>query len=157
MAMELTEIIVRQHIEVDLLSRNKEELFSELVNVLVRSGAVEDEKRILDALWHREQVMNTVVAPHIALPHASVWLFKQTVGVLGISREGIDYGAPDGSRVHVAMLLVDDRYEADKHLHILKRAARLFGSPNFLKRMLASQTPEAVFEIIQQVEEMQRP
>ena len=154
--MLLSEIFSLDRIKVDLASRTKTELFHELVNFLAGSGAISDPNRIMDALWQRESVMSTLVAPNIALPHASLWLFKRTVGAFGISKEGIDYGAPDGKPVHIVMLLIDDRYDADKHLAILKKSARLVGSPNFLSKILSYDQPEDVFELIRQMEEMQR-
>ncbi len=154
--MLLSEIFTEHQIKVDLESKTKSELFYELMSFLEDSGAITDPEKALDALWQRESVMNTVVAPHIALPHASLWLFKKTVGVFGISRDGIDYGAPDGTPVNVVMLLIDDRYEADKHLALLKSAARLIGSPNFYSKTIQCATPQEVFDLILEVEEAEK-
>ncbi|HUX11805.1 MAG TPA: PTS sugar transporter subunit IIA [Spirochaetia bacterium] len=154
--MLLSEIFTVDRIKVDLASKTKTELFHELVSFLEESGAISDANRVMDALWQRESVMSTLVAPNIALPHASLWLFKQTVGAFGVSKQGIDYGAPDGKPVHLVMLLIDDRYESDKHLAILKKSARLVGSPNFLSKILSCNQPQDVFDLIIQMEEMQR-
>ncbi|WP_455381950.1 PTS sugar transporter subunit IIA [Salinispira pacifica] len=154
--MLLSEIFSLDHIKIDLTSRTKTELFHEMVNFLADSDAISEPDRVMDALWQRESVMSTLVAPHIALPHASLWLFKRTVGAIGISKTGIDYGAPDGKPVHVAMLLIDDRYDSDKHLAILRKSARLVGSPNFLSKIMNCTQPQDVFDLIVQMEEMQR-
>jgi mannitol/fructose-specific phosphotransferase system IIA component (Ntr-type) len=154
--MLLSEIFTVDRIVVDLASKTKTELFHELVSFLDVSGAISDADRVMDALWQRESVMSTLVAPNIALPHASLWLFKKTVGVFGISREGIDYGAPDGKPVRVVMLLIDDRYEADKHLTILKKTARLVGTPNFLSKIMDCTDPRDVYDLIVQMEDLQR-
>jgi mannitol/fructose-specific phosphotransferase system IIA component (Ntr-type) len=154
--MLLSEIFAVDRIKVDLMSKTKVELFHELIELLEENGAITDADRVMKALWQRESVMNTLVAPHIALPHASVWLFKKTVGAFGISHEGIDYGTPNEKPVNIVMLLIDDRYEADKHLAILKKTARLIGSPNFYSKIMACDDPRQVYELIVEMEELQR-
>jgi mannitol/fructose-specific phosphotransferase system IIA component (Ntr-type) len=154
--MLLSEIFSVDRIKVDLASKTKTELFHEMVSFLEDTGAISDPNRIMDALWQRESVMSTLVAPNIALPHASLWLFKRTVGAFGVSKQGIDYGAPDGKPAHVVMLLIDDRYDSDKHLAILKKSARLVGSPNFLSKIMNCSQPQDVFDLILEMEEMQR-
>jgi len=154
--MLLSEIFSAENIKVDLASKTKPELFHELVNFLVSNGSISDADRVMDALWQRESVMSTLVAPNIALPHASLWLFKKTVGAFGISQNGIDYGSPDGKPVHLVMMLIDDRYEADKHLSILKKTARMVGSPNFLSKIMGCTDPREIYDLIVQMEELQR-
>lgn len=153
--MLLSDIFAVDHIKADLASTNKLELFGELVDFLEDIGAITENERIVSALKQRENVMNTLVAPHIALPHASLWHFKKTVGVFGISREGIDYGAADKEPVHVVMLLIDDRYEADKHLSLLKKTARLIGTPNFYNKIMACEDPRTVYDLIVEMEGLQ--
>ncbi len=154
--MLLSDIFAVDRIKVNLASKNKTELFGELVEVLEESGAITEPDRVMTALLKRENLMSTLVAPHIALPHASLWLFKKTVGVFGISREGIDYGTEDAEPVHVVMLLIDDRYEANNHLSLLKKTARLIGTPNFYSRIMACDDARKVYDLIVEMEELQR-
>ncbi len=154
--MLLSEIFSVGNIKVDLVSRTKGELFDELVGVLAANGSITDVDKVMAALWQRESVMSTLVSPDIALPHASLWLFKKTVGVFGISKAGIDYGAPDGKPVHLVMMLIDDRYEADKHLEILKKTARLVRSPNFIGKIMTCTDPNEIHKLIVEIEEILR-
>ena len=68
--MLLSEIFSVDRIKVDLASKTKTELFHEMVSFLADTGAISDPNRIMDALWQRESVMSTLVAPNIALPQA---------------------------------------------------------------------------------------
>lgn len=154
--MLLSDIFTVDRIKVDLASKTKPELFHELTEFLEETGAVTDPERVMNALWQRESVMNTRVAPSIALPHASLWLFKKTIGAFGISKEGIDYGGPGDEPVHIVMLLIDDRYDADRHLTLLKQTARLVGSPNFHGKIMACEDPQEVYDLVVEMEELQR-
>ena len=139
-----------------MTSKTKPELFEELVDFLSRSENVTNPEEIKEALWAREGMLNTVIAPSIALPHASLRRQKETLGVFGVSREGIDYGDREGAPVHIVMMLVDNRFETKKHLKTLRSAALLIGSPNFFSKVMRCSTAEEIYRIILEVEEMQR-
>ncbi len=155
--MDLSELFSVDRIKVDLKSTSKVDVFHEMVNFLVASGALSDGDTVVNALLQRESVMSTLVAPNIALPHASMWLFKRTVGAFGISRNGIVYDSPSAKRVHVVMMLIDDRYDTDRHLALLILTAKLVSSPNFLGKILKCSKPEEVREHILELERLQRP
>lgn len=154
--MLLSDIFAVDRIKVNLVSRTKSELFVEMVDFLEESGAISEPDRVMEALQQRENVMNTVAAPHVALPHASMWLFKKTVGAFGISHEGIDYEAEDKQPVHIVMMLIDDRYEANNHMTLLKKTARLINAPNFYTKIMACEDPQQVYDLIVDLEELQR-
>ena len=155
--MVLSEVYRVQNIKPDLASATKEDLFGELADFLAEREGLDDKAKdkILAALWTREQMLSTVIAPHIALPHASLRGQKRTLGVFAVSKNGIDYGSLDGKPVHIVMLLIDDRYETRKHLKTLQKAAELIGSPNFYSKIMSCATPAEVHAIITEIEEMQ--
>ena len=154
--MELSEIFKQTNITVDLTSRTKEELFEELIDFLASRKELEETEEVREALWERERMLNTVVAPAIALPHASLRRQTEGIGVFGVSHQGIDYGDTEGEPVHIVMLLIDNRFETKKHLRALRSAAALIGSPNFYTKIMRCTTPGEVHEVIVEVEEMQR-
>lgn len=155
--MELSEIFKPTNIKIDLTSKTKQELFDELVDFLASREEIANVDDVREALWARERMLNTLIAPSIALPHASLRKQTKALGVFGISKEGIDYGDKGEGRVHIVMMLIDNRFETKKHLRALRSAATLIGSPNFLTKIMRCETPSQVYEVIVEVEEMQRP
>ena len=154
--MLLSDIFAVDRIKVNLVSRTKSELFVEMVDFLEETGAISEPERVMEALQQRESVMNTVAAFHVALPYVSMWLFKKTVGAFGISHEGVDYETDDKQPVHIVMMLIDDRYEADNHVTLLKKTARLIDTPNFYGKIMACESPQEVYDLIVEMEELQR-
>jgi len=156
--MVLSEVFKMQNVVPDLKSSHKDELFAELVDFLAVREVLDERARdrVLVALHTREEMLSTVIAPFIALPHASLRGQRQTLGVFGVSRRGIDYGSLDGKPVHIVMMLVDDRYETKKHLKMLQKAAELIGSPNFYSKIMACTTADEIYNIITEIEDMQR-
>ena len=80
-----------ENIVLDLQSTDKDELFPELVEFLVRKDPSIDRDEALKALSNREEIKNTCTNPGIAVPHAHLTSIKNTQIILGISRAGIDY------------------------------------------------------------------
>ncbi len=154
--MVLSEVYRVENIVPNLASKTKDELFDELVDFLAARRYKLDRDKVLVALRTREQMLSTAVAPHIALPHASLRGQKETIGVFGISKGGIEYGSHDGNLVHVVMMLVDDRLETKLHLGFLRQAAELVGSPDFYAKIMACSSAGEIFKVIVEVERMQR-
>jgi PTS system fructose-specific IIC component len=155
--MLLAEIFPTSHIKPDVAARTKGQLFEELIDFLSAAQPIPNRAAILEGLWKRERMLNTVIAPSIALPHASLRGHRRPLGVFGISQAGIDYGAEDGKPVHVVLMLIDDWYETRAHLAILRNAARMIGSPNFFSKVMRCTTAPEVFAVITEIEEMQSP
>ncbi len=151
--MELSEIFRPSHIKIDLSSTNKEELFEELVDFLVERESLSNREEIMEGLWARERMLNTVIAPSIALPHASLRRQQEPLGVFGLSREGIEYG--ENERVHIVMMLIDNRFDTKRHLKTLRSAALLIGSPNFSTKIMRCETAADIHAVILEVEDMQ--
>ena len=96
--------------------------------------------------------MSTGIAPNIAIPHTHVPNLNSTIGVLGISTNGIDYDSLDGNPVHLVMMLIGDDKDPGNHLKILKRVAMLLNNPDFYSSIMKCKTPKQVHETIVEFE-----
>ena len=155
--MLLVKLFPPSHIKPDLAARTKEELFEELIDFLCESQPCKDKDRLLAELWKRERMLNTVIAPSIALPHASIRGYKPPAGIFGVSHGGIDYKSEDGAPVRIVLMLIDDWYETQTHLMILRNASRMIGSPNFFSKIMGCRMAEEVHAIITEIDEVQYP
>jgi len=98
----------------------------------------------------REEEVSTWVARGIAIPHAIVAGFGPSRIALGVSREGISYGAPDGAPVHLLVLIVG---EGAEHLQVLRQVATRLGIPQVYQDILSASTEEEIFRILVREEE----
>jgi len=133
--MMISEIYKPENIKLNLESTDKDELFEEIVNFLSDAEHFDNKDEILDSLWERERKMTTGIAPHIAIPHTHIENIEETVGVLGISKQGIDYDSLDGQPVHLVMLLVGNKNNPTVHLNILKKIATILNNPDFYNHL----------------------
>ena len=146
--MLISEIFKPDNIIVNLKSSDKSELFEELVDKLVQAENLSNKGVILEGLWRREKKMSTGIAPNIAIPHTHVPNLEKTMGVLGISKTGIDYDSLDGNPVHLVMLLVGDDKDPGNHLKMLKRVAMLLNIPDFYSSILNASTPKELYDTL---------
>ncbi len=153
--MLLQQIFSSARIKVDLESEDKEEVFEELVDLLARDGGKSYPRaEVLSAIREREAKMSTGIKKGIAIPHGKVAKLPGISGALGISKKGIDYSSLDGEPVHLVFMIVSSTRESELHLQALKSLARLLDDSEFYVGLARAATPEQVFAIIKNFEDM---
>ncbi len=123
--MRCFELIKPDHIILNLSTKTKEDLFRKVVRILKERGKIEDEGKVLDLLFKRENIMSTGIGNGIAIPHASSDDIKETKLFVVILKEAIDYNSIDGLPVRVIFLLMGPSRDRLLHLKILARIARI--------------------------------
>jgi PTS system nitrogen regulatory IIA component len=150
----LQEIFTPARIKTRLEAEDKPEVFEELVDLLVTQYNLDNRDQILDAIRRREEKMSTGIKKGIAIPHAKTPFTQGVIGVLGISKTGIDYESLDSQPVHLLFLLVSSEEDAATHLAVLKKIALLVENPDFYTETLAAGDAEQANRIIRRYEEI---
>jgi PTS system fructose-specific IIC component len=115
-----SDVIVRR-----LKAETKEEAITELLNALVIDGVLDlsREASVRDSLLQREQVASTGIGNGMAIPHAKN-KFAERLGVaVGISDQGLDFGAHDSQYAHVIVLWICPPKETQAHLALMRGLA----------------------------------
>ena len=152
--MVLGSIFSPSQIKVDLESRDKDELFEELVEVFVARNPRVSRSALLDAIRDREDKQSTGIMRGIAIPHGQLDGISSVKGVIGISREGIDYDSLDGNPVHLVFMLFSSCSSCSFHLGVLQRVATLLQDPEFYPAVLDQPTSEGVYSTICKYEDV---
>lgn len=151
--MVLGQIFPKETVVVNLQSTEKDELFEELVEVIHSHVPGLDRNEALENLREREAKMSTGIMHSIAVPHALISSVKETVGAIGISRDGIDYDALDKAPVHVVFMIIGASGETEHHIQVLKQIATVLQIPGFVDRIRKCESAGAVHELICKSEE----
>ena len=151
--MTLAEVFNPNIIKVGLESDDKDELFEEMVQVIVDSDASLNRGKLLEALEQRESLMSTGIIHDVAVPHGKTDAVKNIVGCVGLSKKGIDYESLDNEPVHIVFMLIYPTDLGEENLHIFKRLAIILESGSFKSDLLQQQTPQGVYEVICRYEE----
>lgn len=151
--MVLEQVFSPQGVILNLESVDKDELFEEMLEAVVRLQPGINRAEALKALHAREEKMSTGIMHQIAVPHGVVSSAAGVVGAIGISREGIDYDALDGAPVNVVFLLACSPEAAELHLKVFKELAAILQNPAFVNEIMEKTTPQEVYDYITEKEQ----
>jgi PTS system fructose-specific IIC component/PTS system nitrogen regulatory IIA component len=152
MSMLLQELFNPERIYIDIKAQDKPGVLNELVDFLVKVYHLNNKEEILAKIWAREEKMSTGLKDGFAFPHGKLEQLHCCYGVLGVSRQGVDFEALNGEPVHVIFLLVDSVHDVVQHLLVLQRMAQLVKIPDFYQELLATHTPDEAHRVIKKFE-----
>ena len=144
----MSQLLSENVIKVDLESEAKEEVFSELIELLVRDGKITDRAAALNAIETREELGTTGIGKGVAIPHGKDTCIGALTAALGISRNGIEYDAIDDEPVHLVFLVLAEPENPGPHVQCLAEVARLLQVPGFYKRLVAASTTKDILDAI---------
>jgi len=146
--MKLSDLLDEHVIKTNLESEDKEEVFAELVELLVRAGRIPNRDAALQAILAREEMATTGIGNGVAVPHGKDASVKTLTAALGISSDGIDYDAADGGPVYVVFLVLAEVSNPGPHVQCLGEIARLLMVPGFYDRLQRATSPEEALAAI---------
>ena len=150
--MKLLEFLDADAINLNLKGTGKEAILGELVDILVKKGAVKSKPSLVASLIEREALGSTGIGHGVAIPHGRSAELETTVMAMGRSKQDVNFDAIDGQPTRLFFLLVAPENGTTQYLHVLAKVARLMKDEGSRRKLLESETPEQVLELIQQAE-----
>ncbi|MGF1908738.1 fructose-specific PTS transporter subunit EIIC [Vibrio kasasachensis] len=150
--MDITTLIDANTICLDLKAQTKQEVLSELVEMLDAAGKLFDKDQFLLDIWQREQIGNTGFEEGIAIPHAKSNSVAAPAVAIGISRTGIDYGAEDGELSDVFFMLASPNGDDHHHIEVLAQVSTKLIEDDFVAQLKAVESPRQALELLFDIE-----
>lgn len=147
----LIDFLQEENIVTNFRAASKEAAIAKLAGILVTSHHLEgvDRAAFLKSVLDREAEASTCFGGGLAVPHGILPGRAPMVGVMAISREGLDFEAPDGRPVHCMVLLATSEAERDRHLLVLAALARTVGLDTaFQERLFNAKSAAHAYEIL---------
>ncbi|HDN9020934.1 TPA: PTS fructose transporter subunit EIIC [Aeromonas salmonicida] len=144
----LTTLIDEGLICLDIAANDKQGLFVELAARLKACGKISNQDQFVRDLWARENLDNTGFEQGVALPHAKSEAVLQPAIVIGISRQGIDYGAEDGLSSRLFFMIASPAGGANHHIEVLAELSTKLLEPGFIPRMQAATSKAEVLSLL---------
>ena len=88
-----------------------------------------DAATIKEAVIQRERMMPTGLGLGVAVPHARLSVLHRPVACMGLSREGVEFEAPDGQKSRIIFLILTPLHDDGAQLEILADISRTFLDP----------------------------
>ncbi|WP_047375654.1 PTS fructose transporter subunit IIABC [Exiguobacterium sp. ZOR0005] len=149
--MNITDLLKKDTIQLNLGSRTKADVIEELVDVLDRAGKLSDRNGYRDAILAREAQSTTGLGEGIAIPHAKTKAVKEPAIAFGRS-EGIDYEALDGQDSRLFFMIAAGEHANNEHLETLSKLSVFLMDPNFQERLYAAKSEDDVIRAIEEKE-----
>jgi len=152
--MPLADYCSPEAILCNLEAADKEDALNQLIDALVASRLVPKPKgaAVRKEVIERERQASTGIGRGIGIPHARSGQVKQIVMAIGRVPGGVDFGAVDGERVRVILLLVSPAEHTDEHLAAMRAIVRMARDPYHAKRLHSCSTPESFLSLIREID-----
>ncbi len=134
----------------DLRATEKPEVLSELIAGLHPPVLEQECCCIHELLMNRERLGTTALGKGLAIPHARTTLVTSLQVVIGLSRAGVDYGAPDRKPVHVFFLVLGPNQDPGQiYLSFLSSIVKAFKVRGMKRRLLNAASFEELVGILE--------
>jgi fructose-like PTS system EIIC or EIIBC or EIIABC component len=148
--VKLIDMIPKEAIVSDLRSEDRDACIVELLEALERAATVKPEHRedIILALLKREAVASTALGHGVAIPHAKTRSVSNFCGAVGISKEGIDFGASDGELVTVVFLFLSPEQAISGHLQLMAHIAGLARNSRYVSLLRSARNVKELEDLL---------
>ena len=146
---DLLRLIDPASVKIDLAGTTKEEIISELVDLLNSVGKLDDKKLVLSDVLQREKTMSTGMQHGIALPHAKSEGVKEMCVAVGLKKEGINFESIDGEPSRLFVLVVSPKKVSGPHIQFLSAIGGILKDPETRENIVRSDRREEVVMYLQ--------
>ena len=140
--MQLTNYLKETSISLQLGGTSKQEILSDLVELLEQSTRIKNRDEIITLLMEREHLGTTGIGHGVAIPHCKSSMVKELSVIIGRSEKEIDFQSLDSKPVRLFFLLVAPEASTSEHLRALAKIARLAKDTSIRDELLRIETTE---------------
>lgn len=154
--LRLIEIITAKGIIPNVKAKDRDEVIYEILDNLVATGRLEDGDRddLLVEILKRETLGSTGIGRGVAIPHIKTGKVKEFVGVLAVSRGGIEFNAIDSAPVRVIILFLSPLRAVAGHLQLLSHIGGILRHQGYLTLLQDAETKDELVELVEDAERM---
>lgn len=155
-SFNISSVLDRKCILMNLKSENKKDAITELVELLAHNKKISMKDTILKEVLTRESVISTGMQNGIAIPHARSEGVESTQIAIGIKNSGIDFDSMDGLPSKIIILLVSSTKKDDPHINVLAAISSYFRDEVSINEFLTLKTPQEIIDFFKPEDESQR-
>ena len=151
--MTLRDYCVEGAILPNLDAADKEDAIRQLIAALAAAKAIPKTKTdaVLREVVERERSASTGIGRGVGIPHARSAHVKQIVLAIGRVPRGVEFGAVDGERVRIILLLVSPKEGNDAHLAAMKSIVTIARDPYQRQRLISCGSAESFLDLLKEI------
>jgi fructose-specific phosphotransferase system IIA component len=136
--------IQRECITIDLQGNTKEEIITELVDLLDKNKKLHNRNEVLNDVLQREKIMSTGMQHGIAMPHAKTDGVKELCVAIGLKKDGVDFESIDGEKSKLFVMVVSSKRNQDPHIQFLASISAILRDEERLHRIMKARSAEEI-------------
>jgi len=144
----ITELINERLIRLNLTATDKAGVFNELADLLEQDGRLNDKQQFINDIYAREELGNTGFDDGVAIPHAKSTAVKAPAVAIGVSKNGIDYGAEDGQASKLFFMIASPDGGSNHHIEVLAELSSKLIEPGFIDNFFDAETEQQALELL---------
>lgn len=154
-------MIIKDYLDInrivlDIESTTKKDIISELASLFLNDSDVLKEGKFQDLvsdILERESVSSTGMQDGIAIPHVKSEYVNKIGIVVGISKEGKDFGSLDGEKSKIFFLIVSPKDNNRMFMKYLSSVAAISMQEDKIEELLNAKSREEIYEILTLMED----
>jgi PTS system nitrogen regulatory IIA component len=146
--MNLKSVLTEDTVSLHLKGTTKDEIISNLLDILVSAGKISDREAALNAVMNREQKMSTGMKHGIAIPHGKSATVKDLVACIGVSDNPVDFDSLDDEPCRIFILTLSPVEKTGPHLQFLAEVSQLFKSAEKRNEIINADCAQTIIRVL---------
>ena len=151
--MRITELLDKRSIRIDGAPKSKNEALDQMVELMAKSGKINDLEAYRQEVYRREEEGTTGVGEGIAIPHGKGAFVDKPGLAAMVVKDGVDYDSLDGEPVHLIFLIAAPNTKDNVHLDVLSKLSVLLMDEDFSRALQNAKSPEEFMKIVDEADQ----
>ena len=151
--MRITELLDKRSIRIDGAPKSKNEALDQMVELMAKSGKINDLEAYRQEVYRREEEGTTGVGEGIAIPHGKGAFVDKPGLAAMVVKDGVDYDSLDGEPVHLIFLIAAPNTKDNVHLYVLSKLSVLLMDEDFSRALQNAKSPEEFMKIVDEADQ----
>ena len=151
--MRITDLLDVRSISLDAAPKSKKEALDMIIELMVRSGKINDVEGYRKLVYAREEESTTGIGEGIAIPHGKGEAVDRPGLAAMVVRDGVDFESLDDEPATLLFLIAAPNTKDNVHLDVLSKLSMMLMDENFTAGLRNAESPEKFLEIIDKADE----
>ncbi|QQO10505.1 cation:proton antiporter [Breznakiella homolactica] len=145
---ELFTMLQPELISLDLKGETKDEIITEMVDLLAGQNKLLNRNEVLHDVLQREKTMSTGMQHGIALPHAKTDGVRSMSVAIGIKKDGVNFESLDGEKSRLFIMVVSPKKTSGPHIQFLAAIGAVLKDEGVREHIISADSRDDVITLL---------
>ena len=150
--MRIIDLLHKEGMNLDNKPKSKDECINILVDLMDKTGNLNDKEEYKKAIIAREDLSTTGIGDGIAIPHGKTKAVKKASLAAAVCKDGVDYDSLDGMPANLFFMIAVPDNSDNLHLEVLARLSTILMDEEFRKKLISCTDKDKFLKLIDEKE-----